>query len=80
MLKEEGLPPERVLVVMKRFVHEALAPSMTHYADVDAPDWRRDLLVADASQWCIEAYFDTASALGGTAPNETSIGAGERRS
>ena len=80
MLKEEGLPPERVLVVVKRFVHEAIAPSLTRYADADAADHRRDPLVADASQWCIEAYFDSASAHRGTPPNELHGGASERRS
>ena len=82
MLKAEGLPPERVLVVVKRFVDEAIAPSLTHYAEADAPDYRRDALVSDASRWCIEAYFDSASAsaLRETSPNETHVGAGERRS
>ena len=80
VLRTEGLPPERVLVVVKRFVHEAIAPSVTHYADADAPNHRRDLLVADASQWCIEAYFDAASAGRETTPNDHDGGAAERRS
>jgi hypothetical protein len=82
MLKSEGLPPERVLVVVKRFVHEAIAPAVTHYTQADAPDYRVDALVADASQWCIEAYFDSDSdsTLRGRSPNETQVGASERRS
>ena len=80
MLKGEGLPPERVLVVVKRFVHEAIAPAVAHYTRATASDCRVDALVADASQWCIEAYFECASALRGASPNDSGGDAGERRS
>jgi hypothetical protein len=80
-----GAPPitrSQLRALVKRFVDEAIAPSLTHYAEADAPDYRRDALVSDASRWCIEAYFDSASAsaLRETSPNETHVGAGERRS
>ena len=58
MLKEEGLAPETVLVAVKRLVQEAITPSVAAYADAEASDYRREVLVSDASQWCIEAYFD----------------------
>ena len=80
MLKDEGLPPEKVLVVVKRFVHEAIAPSVPRYADADASDYRRDALVADASQWCIEAYFNQSCAPQSALPNEAHGGDVERRS
>ena len=80
MLKGEGLPPERVLVVVKRFVHEAIAPSMAHYGTAAAPEYRPDVLVTDASQWCIEAYFGDASSPRRTSPNEADGADAERRS
>lgn len=79
VLRAEGLPPERVLVVVKRFVHEAIAPSLARYTDDDVSDVRRDTLLAEASRWCIEAYFDAASADLETMPNEDDGGAAEHR-
>ncbi len=82
MLKGEGLPPERVLVVVKRFLHEAMAPAVARSSRADVLDFRVDALLADASQWCIEAYFDSGSdsTARGTSPNETPGDAIERRS
>ena len=80
MLKAEGLPPERVLVVVKRFVHEAIAPSMAHSGNADAVEYRPDVLVTDASQWCIEAYFGQGSARRRPSPNEADAADAERQS
>lgn len=55
-MKREGLPPEKVLVAVKAFVKNARP---RHWApnDIEA-QLRHDALLADASQWCIAAYFD----------------------
>lgn len=80
MLKGEGLPPETVLVAVKKLVQEAIAPSLAGYADADMSGYRRDVLITDASQWCIEAYFDRPSSLCRTSPHEANGSQVERPS
>lgn len=63
MLKEGGLPPEKALVSVKTLVREAIAPHISSYAGVDLAE-RPVALLADASQWCIEAYFGKAPPQG----------------
>lgn len=70
MLRGQGLPPEKVLVVVKSFVRDAIAPSVARYADVDATDHHGDALVTDASRWCIEAYFEGGARGWREAPND----------
>lgn len=57
-LKEQGLPPERVLALVKSRVREAILPHVSRYADSDDADSRQDRLMSDSSQWCIEALFE----------------------
>ena len=70
MLRAQGLPPEQVLVVVKSFVRDAIAPSVARYADADASDYHGDALVTDASQWCIEAYFEGGASAWAASPND----------
>ena len=78
MLRGQGLPPEKVLVVVKTFVRDAVAPSVARYADTDA-EHRGDALVTDASQWCIEAYFEGGASGRRATPNDGDGGKGGRR-
>ena len=57
-LREQGLPPERVLAVVKRRVRDVIVPRTTQYADADGTETRQDRLLRDSSQWCIDALFD----------------------
>ena len=58
MLREDGLPPEKVLPIVKTFVRESVMTSICGTdAETDESLYRRDLLVKRASAWCIEAYF-----------------------
>lgn len=59
-LREQGLPPERVLAIVKSRVRDAILPRATHYVDGDEGDQRQDRLMSDSSQWCIEALFERA--------------------
>lgn len=65
-LRSDGVPPERALVTVKTLVREGIAPLVSRYDDADLGD-DRTALVADASQWCIEAYFNDAAARRGRA-------------
>ena len=79
MLRGQGLPPEKVLVVVKTFVRDAIAPSVARHAAPDASDHHGDALVTDASQWCIEAYFDGDASAWTSLPNDGDGGKGGRR-
>lgn len=57
-LKEQGLPPERVLAIVKSRVRDLILPHVTQYSDTDARDPRVDRLMSDSSQWCIASLFD----------------------
>lgn len=57
-LKEQGLPPERVLAIVKSRVREVILPRATHYAESDVAEPRQDRLMSDSSQWCIEAMYE----------------------
>lgn len=57
-LKEQGLPPERVLALVKSRVREKILPHASRYADTNAGDPRQDRLLSDSSQWCIETLFE----------------------
>ena len=59
-LREQGLPPERVLSVVKSRVRDVILPHASRYRDSDEPDQRQDRLMSDSSQWCIEALFERA--------------------
>lgn len=56
-LKTAGLPPEKVLVAVKALVKDEITPYVARYVDADPNDYRHDVFVADASRWCIDAYF-----------------------
>lgn len=58
VLKEQGLPPERVLAAVKSRVRDVILPHVSHYADKDVTDPRQDRVMSDSSQWCIEALFE----------------------
>ena len=58
MLKEAGLPPEEVLIAVKSLVHDTVVPRYSRYADPADHADARIAFVRDASQWCIEAYFE----------------------
>jgi hypothetical protein len=60
-LKEEGFPPEKALVTVKTLVREAVLPHVSEY-DRSALADDRTALVVDASQYCIDAYFNEAAA------------------
>ena len=60
-LKEEGLPPEKVLLTVKAIVRETVIPEVSRYGGATVLDHGTTLL-ADASQSCIEAYFDESLA------------------
>ena len=51
-LKLEGLPSERMLVLVKTAVREAVPP------ELDAVELRE--LLEDAVRWSVEAYYDAA--------------------
>jgi hypothetical protein len=51
-LKAEGQPPERMLVLVKSAVREAVPP------ELDAVEVRE--LVEDVVRWSVEAYFEAA--------------------
>jgi hypothetical protein len=57
-LREQGLPPERVLAIVKSRVRDVILPHTSRYVDTDATDQRQDRLMSDSSQWCIEALFE----------------------
>jgi hypothetical protein len=57
-LREQGLPPERVLATVKSRVRDIILPHTSRYAENDAPNDRQDRLLTDSSQWCIEALFE----------------------
>ena len=59
MLREGGLPPEKVLAAVKAFVRESATASLLSGTDAELDEsfHQRDLLVKQASAWCIEAYF-----------------------
>lgn len=57
-LKEQGLPPERVLAIVKSRVRDAILPRTKRYIDNESSDERQDRLMSDSSQWCIEALFE----------------------
>lgn len=63
-LKEQGLPPERVLALVKLRVRETILPHVSRFADIDPDDPRHDRLLSDSSQWCIEALFEPADTKG----------------
>lgn len=79
MLRGQGLPPDRVLVVVTTFVRDAIAPSVAPHADADASDHHGDALVTDASQWCIDAYFDEGTSAWASLHNDGDGGDGGRR-
>lgn len=56
-LKEDGLPPEKVLLTIKALVRETVVPEISRYDGATVVDHGTTLL-EDASQFCIEAYFD----------------------
>lgn len=56
-LREEGLPPERVLAAVKSRVRDAILPRVSRYVDDNAAP-RQDRLMTDSSQWCIETLFE----------------------
>lgn len=58
-MKGEGFPPEKALVTVKALVKDAISPHIAHY-DGAALTHDRTAPVADASQWCIDAYFNEA--------------------
>ena len=60
-LKEEGFLPEKALVTVKTLVREAVSPHVSHY-DRSALADDRTALIVDASQYCIDAYFNEAAA------------------
>ena len=66
MLKSDGLTPEKTLVRVKTLVREVVEPLVASYASTAITDDRTAFL-ADASQWCIRAYFDDAPGRGGRA-------------
>lgn len=57
-MKEAGLPPEDALAAVKSLVRETIVPRYGRYADGKDDADARLAFVRDASQWCIEAYFD----------------------
>lgn len=60
-LKEEGFPPEKALATVKILVREAVSPHVSQY-DRSALADDRTALIVDASQYCIDAYFNEAAA------------------
>jgi hypothetical protein len=60
-LKGGGLPPEKVLVAVGALVSDAFVPYVVRYVDADPNDCRHEVIVTDASQWCIEAYFNKSA-------------------
>ena len=60
-LKGAELPPEKVLATVKTLVKEYVVPRYPHYADAKDDGVGRIAFVRDASQWCIEAYFEDRS-------------------
>ena len=60
-LKEAGLPPEEVLIAVKSLVRDTIVPRYRHYTDGNDDADARLAFVRDASQWCIEAYFEDAA-------------------
>ena len=68
MLKEAGLPPEEVLIAVKALVRDTIVPRYKCYADEADEQEARIAFVRDASQWCIDAYFETTAK-----PNESPL-------
>ena len=54
-LRHEGLPPEKVLVAVKRRLALAVTPTAP-----DAPQLEAAALAEDVSRWAIDALFDAA--------------------
>ncbi|HEY2851822.1 MAG TPA: hypothetical protein VGJ18_03200 [Gemmatimonadaceae bacterium] len=55
-MREDGMLPEKVLIAVKTLAKETVAPSVVP-SDYDAQ--LRQELLADASQLCINTYFNT---------------------
>lgn len=60
--KERGVPPERVIVAVKRMAHEAgLRPSARVVLTMPhTPLNAKDQLLAELVGWCIERYYASA--------------------
>jgi len=59
-LKGAGFLPEEVLIAVKSLVRETIVPHYTGYADETDQSDPGIAFVRDASQWCIEAYYEEA--------------------
>jgi len=57
-LKEMGLPPERVIVALKRVAREAGVDSTARMTTMPTELDGRDKLLVDMVGWCIERYYD----------------------
>ena len=57
-LREQGLPPERVLAIVKSRVRDAILPHTSRYRENDSAEPRQDRLMSDSAQWCIEALYE----------------------
>ena len=58
-LKELGLPPERVVVAVKRVARSAAVPPTSRITSFPMALDGRDKLLVDMVGWCIEGYYDT---------------------
>ena len=62
ILREMNLPPEKVLVAVKAVVRDGISPHIAQYVGDDGNvEERRQALIEDAAQWCIEAYFESTA-------------------
>jgi hypothetical protein len=61
ILKAEGVPPEKVLVTVKTLVRVAIAPRVASYDGVMVAKGHTALMT-DASQCCIDVYFNEEAA------------------
>jgi hypothetical protein len=59
-LKELGLPPERIIVAVKRLANEAGVRATSRLVATPATLEGADKLLVDMVAWCIERYYGPA--------------------
>jgi len=63
ILKAGGLPPEKVLVLLKEFARTSIAPHLPTRSDGGSEALlTREELTGRVVTWCIDAYYDAADA------------------
>jgi hypothetical protein len=66
LLKAAGLPPERVLVLVKEFARTSIAPHLpTRSDDASEALLTREELTGRVVTWCIDAYYAAADSSAG---------------